>query len=918
MKRILGCALWLFPDAFRARYGEELADLLVEQAREVRRQHGWTGVLRMWAFQGTDLVNAAFAERRAERRSRRRRELRPAYPAAESHARQRSRGNRQRRGSVFAVLAQDVRHSLRAFRRAPVFSAVVMLTLAIGIGGTAAVFGVINGVLLKPLPYEDPDDLVAISHTAEGLGPSRVPLSEAMYLTYRDENRSFEAVGIWSPAQVAVTGAAEPERVEAMWVSEEIFEALRVQPVLGRVFTTREIPEEAAQVILAHGYWQRRLGGDPDVIGTTLYLEGIPWQVIGIMPADFRFLDYEPAVYLPAYVSPDAGMIRTFDHQGIARLRPGTTIEQANRDVARMIPLTAEKFAWATAAELEEWGLRPDLRPLVDAVVGDVGTVLWVLLGTFLAVLLIVCANVANLFLVQSESRQREVALRAALGASRARIARQLLTESVLISIAGGIAGLWLGYAGLRLLLYLAPPNLPRLDEIGMDPLVVVLAIAASIVAGFVFGLVPLLTAGDRSLVSSLKECGLGAATGRRRHRLRTTLAVTQVALATALLIGAGLMIRSFVALNSVDPGFSLPEEVLTVRLPIPRAEVRNFTDAIPITEQVLSNLNEIPGVMSVGATSSIAMERRSNTNVLYVEDRPLPVGDDPPSCYYKGIAGDYFATMGIPLLAGRTLTWDDIRSRRPVGLVTENIAREYWGDASAAVGRRIRHHPDDPWREIVGVVGNVRDLGVSEEPPMLVYWPMAVENFAGFDLWVRRDMAYVIRSARPNPASMMPEVREAIWRVKPNLPVANVQTLDEILARSMARTSFTLVMLGIAAVAAVLLGTVGIYGVISYVFAQRTREMGVRIALGATFQDVKWLVLRRGAAVACAGALIGIAAAIGLTRFISTLLYGVTSADTTTFAAAAATVLVVSLLACYLPARRAAKVDPVESLRGE
>jgi predicted permease len=927
MSRMLGWTLRLFPSTFRDRYAEELAEVLYERARDLRQRAGRLAVAKMWAFQLSDLLRSAMAERRTERLRRQRRlwsaadsGRQPSPPSRMAPSRDPrhgfDRGSRHR-APFSSVLWWDIRYAFRAFRRSPVFSMIVVLTMAIGIGGTAAVFGVINGVLLEPLPYEDPHELVSIFHTAEGLGPARVPLSEAMYLTYRDHGRVFESVGIWNPVQVAVTGAAEPERVDAMWISEEIFTVLGVQPAMGRTFTTREIPEDSLQVILAHGYWQRRLGGDPEIIGKTLYLEAIPWTVVGVMPDGFRFLDHEPSVYLPAYVSPNGG-IRSFDYNGMARLHAEATLKQANADVARMIPLTAEQFGWATQAELEEWRLGPDVEPLATTVVGDIGIVLWVLLGTFVAVLLIVCANVANLFLVQAESRQREVALRTALGASKARIARQLLTESVIVGLAGGIAGLWVGYAGLRLLVYMAPANLPRLHSIGMDPLVVIAALVASFLAGITFGLVPLFATGDRSLPSSLKEMGAGSGTGKPRHRVRTSLAVAQVALATSLLIGAGLMIRSFVALNAVDPGFGHPEEVLSVRLPIPRAEVRNFIDAVPITEEVLKGLSEIPGVISVGAVSALSVDQAGNTNVLHVAEAPLAAGIDPPACYYKAIAGDYFEAMEIPLLAGRTIGWDDIHARRPVGLISENIALEYWGSPSEAVGKRIRHHPEDPWREVIGVVGDVRDLGIGHEPPMVAYWPMAVENFLGFDLWVRRDMAYVIRSARPAPLAMMPEVREAIRRVKPSLPVANVQTLDAVVARSMARTSFTLVMLGIAATAAVVLGTVGIYGVISYVFAQRTREMGVRIAMGATFRDVRWLVLRRAAAVACAGVMIGIAAAIGLTQFISTLLYGVHAADLATFAGAASAVLIVSLLASYLPARRAARVNPVESLRGD
>lgn len=921
MNRVLRWFVRLFPAGFRERYGDDLADLLAEQARDVRRRHGWVGVVRMWIFQLYDLLRSALSERRTERRAQRARGAGHGQAALESTTLRGPGSGRRfahhRRGeSLASSTLADLRYASRTFRRAPVFTVVAVLTLALGIGGTTAIFSVVNGVLLKPLPYEDSEELVALRHTAQGLGPTSVPQNGGTYLTYRDENRTFEAVGIWAPRQMSITGPGEPEKVQAVWLDERTFSVLRVQPVLGRIFSEQELPEGPPLTLLGHGYWQRRYAGDPDILGETIEIDRLAFTIIGVMPAGFRFLEYEPALYLPLWVPTDAASNRSFDYQGIARLRAGVTLEDANDDIARMLPLSADQYGWATVAEIEEWRMGPDVRPLRQDVVGDVGTALWVLLGTFGMVLLLVCANVANLFLVRAESRRRELALRTALGASPGRIARQLLSESVLIGILGGIAGVWLGYAGLRLLIYLAPANLPRLAEIGIDTTVLLFATVVSVLTGVFLGVFPLIRRRDSGLVPSLEEGGRSLSEGRSRNRLRTGLAVAEVALALVLLVGSGLMMRSFRALRAVEPGFVQPEQVLTLRLQLPRADVPEQIEAIPITQQILAGIGQIPGVTSVGATSSITMERRSNNNVLHVEELPVPAGSDPPHCYYKGIAGDYFGTMGIPLLAGRAITWDDITTRRAVGVVTENIAREYWGNPGEALGKRIRHNPGDPWREIVGVVGNVRDEGLSDEPPSVVYWPMAVENFMGWPLWVRRDIAYVIRTARPSPASILPEVRQAIWSASPGVPLSNVQTLDEIVARSMARTSFVLVMLGIAAVVAVLLGVVGIYGVVSYVFAQRTREIGVRIALGATGRDVRWLVLRQGGLVAALGAALGLLAALWLSRFLTALLYGVGRVDPATFAGAALVAVLVALLATYLPARRAARLDPIQSLR--
>jgi predicted permease len=396
---------------------------------------------------------------------------------------------------------------------------------------------------------------------------------------------------------------------------------------------------------------------------------------------------------------------------------------------------------------------------------------------------------------------------------------------------------------------------------------------------------------------------------------VRAALAIAEVAVALVLLVGAGLIMRSFQALRNVEPGFREPTQVLTFRLDVPRAEVPSDDQTIVVYERILAEIGDLPGVSSVGAISGLTMEGRSNQNSFLAESAPSGDGEVLRGAY-KAVAGDYFDTMGIPLVAGRTIDWDDVRARKPVGMINERLARELWGDPARAVGKRIRHSGNDPWREVVGVVGNVRDGGLRSSPPLLAYWPVVVENLLGFDVWLRREMAFVVRTERGDPLSLLPEIRNAIWSVNPNLPLAEVRTLDDLVAGNMARTSFTLVMLALAAGVAVSLGTVGIYGVVSYAFSQRTHEIGVRMALGATRQDVNRLVLRHGGMVAAAGVAIGLSAAVGLTRFLSTLLYDVQPVDPATYLTAAAAVVVVSLLATYLPARRAAKVDPMQSLR--
>jgi len=805
-------------------------------------------------------------------------------------------------GHVVSDLWSDLRYAARTFWKQPGFAAAAVVTLALGIGATAAIFSVVHGVLLKPLPFHEPDGLVSVSHDApHGAGANHGP---ATYLTYRENQRAFEAIGAWDPAEVSITGGGEPERVPALRVSASTLPLLRVQPVAGRFFSAEDdTPGAPLRVVLTHGYWQRRFGGARNVVGQPLVIDGTPAEIIGVLPSSFKFLRTRPIVVLPLPLDVNAPRGISFGFQALARLKPGVTRAQANADLARMISLLPPVFA-----RLE---LRPDVRPLVDDVIGNVGEILWILLAAVGVVLLIACGNVANLFLVRAEGRHQEFAMRAALGASRGRIARTLLSESVVLALAGGAFGVALAQAAIGLLRTIAPAELPRVDDIGIDVTVLMFTVSVSVLSGALFGIVAVLRFGSPGF-TALKEGGRSASDAPGRHRTRNALVVGQVALALTLLIVSGLMIRTFVAMRQVDPGFSRPEEVQTFVIATPATLISDPQQAARTHESVAARLARLPGVASVGLSSSITMDGEDNGNYLAVEEFPDPEGSMPRLRRFKSFAPGYFETMGNRLVAGRSITWSEIYGERPVIVISAPLAREYWGEPAKALGKRVRTGPDNPWREIVGVVGDERDDGLNQPATAIVYWPMLNESYR----W--RTMAYAVRSHRVGVPGFLHEIQQAVWSVNPNLPLAAVQTLEEIQARSMAQTSFAMTMLAIAASVALLIGVVGIYGVIAYAATQRTREIGVRMALGAQIGDVQKLFLRHGLSLTATGIALGIGLAIVLTRVMSTFLFGVGPMDPTTYAAVSGVLAAVALLATYLPARRASRVDPVIALRAE
>jgi len=833
---------------------------------------------------------------------------------------------RDQRGLPFIeTLVGDTRHALRRMRKAPGFTAAVIVTLALGIGANTAIFAVIDSILIRPLAYPQAEALVGVWHTAPGLpGLPRIGLSPSMYFTYREENRSFEQFGLWSSGGASVTGVAEPEMPRALFVTYGVLDTLGIKPLLGRGFSqTDDTPGSPETVMLTYGYWQRRFGSDTSIVGRTLTIDSKPRTVIGVMPEAFRF-QRDPELILPQRLERSTQFLGGFGYQGIARLKPGVTIEHANADVARLLGVWLN--AWPPnpgidRAVFQNARVGPTLQPLKQDVVGDISTALWVVMGTLGLLLLIACANVANLLLVRAESRQQELAIRAALGAGRGRIAREMLVESITLGVLGGTLGLGLAYAALRILVVRGPDTLPRLNEIGIDPLVLSFAFGVSLLSGVLFGVIPIVKYAGPGIATALRGIGRTFSHDRERHRARHILVVVQVALALVLLIGSGLMIRTFQHLRSVQPGFTRPEEIQILHSMIPMAIAKEPERVMRMQHEILDKLAAIPGVTSVGFGSRAPLESFLGVagNPIDAEDKTFAKGRVPPLRQIRRIAPGYFKTMGTRVVAGRDFSWTDLYDGRRVAIVSENLAREWWGDPGAALGKRIREvGAADPWREIVGVVENVYDDGVHVKPPEFAYWPALMDRYIWGDDngFVVSAGMFAIRSSRTGTEGFLAEAQQAIWSVNGRQPVFLVTTLKALYDQSMARTSFTLVMLAIAGGMGLVLGIVGIYGVIAYVVSQRIREIGIRTALGAQPAGLLRMFVRHGLRLVGTGAALGLVAAAGLTRLMSSLLFGVTALDPVTYTSVSALLIAAGVLASYLPARRAIAVDPIQALR--
>ncbi|HXW56271.1 MAG TPA: ABC transporter permease [Candidatus Cybelea sp.] len=816
----------------------------------------------------------------------------------------------------------QLKQVMRRLGRAPMFTVVTLITLAAGIGANTAVFTVIEGVLLKPLPYPEPSRLVGVWHTAPSFNIPELNMAPANYFVYREQNRTFQDLGLYEGDSVSVTGGAEPEHVSAIDVTDATLPILGVAPMLGRLFDrTDTSPESPDTVILTYGYWQRRFGSDRSIVGRSMVTDGKSHTIIGVMPQTFHFLDWQdPALILPVRLDRNKTYLGQFNYEGVARLKPGVTLAQANADVERMLPMVWSSFPAPPGFSVDlfkQAHLGANVRPLMRDVVGDIGTLLWILMGSIGMVLLIACANVANLLLVRTEGRQQELSIRAALGASWRQIAGELLLESVVLGLLGSVLGLALAYGGLRLLVAAAPAGLPRLKDIGIDVPVLAFTLAVSLVAGMLFGSIPVLKYAGVRMGTGLRE-GRTLSQSRERHRARNTLVVVQVGLASVLLICSGLMIRTFRRLTQVDPGFRQPKDVQTFRLGIPDTEVKDEEPVVRMEEAILRKIAPIPGVSSVAISTSVPMDDNKWTDVLFANDKRYAEGQLPPLRRFKFVSPGFFDTLGIPLIAGRDFTWAETYARQPVAIISENFAKEYWGTPASALGKQIRVSSKDDWRQIIGVVGDIRDDGVSKIVPSVVYWPLFLARFESQSSDVRRYVAFLIRTPRAGSQSLMKDVRQAVWSVDANLPLAEVRTVDYYYGQSIARTSFTLVMLAIAGGMALLLGVVGLYGVIAYSVSQRTREIGIRIALGAQQSELIRMFVRQGLLLAAVGMGCGLVVAGAAMRLMTSLLFHVSPVDPLTYVAVCAGLAAAATLASYVPSRRAAVVDPVEALRSE
>ena len=825
-------------------------------------------------------------------------------------------------------LLMDIKHVCRRLARSPGFAITVVLTLAIGIGANTAVFSVLNSVLLRPLPYPEPEQLVSLRLNAPGAAGltdfrDELRLSPSMYLTFSAHNKSFQSLGVWQSGTASITGIARPEQVNTVLITDGILETLDVPAVAGQWLTAADQdPHGARRVMLSYGYWQRRFGGDPGVVGRTIIVDSQSRVIAGVMPRGFKMVNNDFDLLAPLAFDPVKQLLAGFGYHGIGRLRPGVTIAQADADVARLLNVWMDTWTNGPGADPHfylTWKITPALLPLKEQVVGGIGNVLWVVMTTIGIVMLIACTNVANLLLVRADGRQQELAVRAALGAGRWRIARELLMESVTLGLLGGAVGVGVAYAGVRLLTAIGPQNLPRLSEISLDGLSFAFTLILSVLSGLLFGLIPVLRYAPSRQAVPLLGAMRTASVSRERQRGRNLLVMAQVAMALVLLISAVLMIRTFYAMRNVDPGFSDPTSLQVMRITIPDTLVRDPQTVLRIQNSIQDELAAIPGVSSVGFAASAPMSgAEPNWDAIYIEGKNYD-GENAPMRLYNYVSPGYFHTTGTRLVAGRDFTWTDIYGLRPVGMVSESLARELWGSPNAAIGKRFREFSTMPLHEVIGVVQDVRDNGVDQISPATVYWPSMMHDLFGpGSLDTRRSVYFALRSSRAGTQYFITEMQRAVWSINTNLPLADISTMQEIYSQSMERTSFTLVMLAIAGVMALALGILGIYGVISYAVSQRTREIGIRMALGAKKSELAWMFVRSALVLTGVGTVVGLGTAAALVRLMRTLLFGISPLDPITFAAVPIVLVAAAALASYLPARRTAAVDPVEALRAE
>jgi len=802
------------------------------------------------------------------------------------------------------TLWQDLRYGARMLLKKPGFTLIAVITLALGIGANAAIFSVVNAVLLRPLPFKDPDRLMLIRETKLPQFPE-FSVSPGNFLDWRKQNTVFERLVAFSGLSFNMVGTGDPEQIRGMKVTDGFFATLGAQPQMGRDFLAEEDqPGRDNVVILSHGLWQRRFGGDPNILNQTLTLSGQSYPVIGVMPATFRFGGPDLGLWTPmAFTAQQAQ-----NHGGhwlgaIGRLKPGATEDQARTEMITIAGRLAAQYPGANMG----WSVK--LMPLLEFTVRSVKPALIVLLCAVAFVLLIACANVANLLLARAAGRQKEIAIRTALGAGRARIIRQLLTESALLAILGGAAGLLLAKWGMDLLLKLAPQGLPRMSDVSLDGRALAFTAAVTLLTGVIFGLIPALQASRPNLNETMNDTGRGSTEGRRRQLVRSALVVLEVTSALVLLVGAGLLIKSFWRLQQVDPGFN-PDNTLTLSVSLPRTKYPEENQRVAFFQQLLEKVSALPGVQAAGATNPLPLDGDTVYAFVVQGRAPLPPGAGQSTNFYA-VSVDYFKTMGIRLLRGKLFTERDTKEAPHVAVINETMAKKIFPDEDP-IGKRITFAGGDSnsdWQEIVGIVSDVKQYGLDQATPMQTYEPYKQQTSPSMTLVARTS---------GDPANLTAAIRNAVLQLDKEQPIANIRTLDQILSASIAQQRFSTMLLGVFAAVAMLLAAVGIYGVLSYAVTQRTHEIGIRVALGAARRDVLRLVIGQGMLLTLLGVAAGLAVAFALTRLMSTLLFGVSATDPMTFGLIALLIVAVALLACWIPARRATKVDPMVALRQE